>query len=81
MAEKEFPVTVTDKDGNKRTAHSLIAYNQLLTQGYEDAEKPKRSSGGSKSTSKSTAKSAAKSTTHTNPVKDEGQDAKTGDKS
>lgn len=63
MAEKEFPVTVTDKDGNKRTAHSLIAYNQLLTQGYEDAEKPKRSSGGSKSTSKSTSKTASKTET------------------
>lgn len=36
MAEKEFPV-VLHKDGQKRTAHSPIAYNQLKTQGFTEA--------------------------------------------
>lgn len=47
MAEKaqEFPV-VLEKDGQKRTAHSVIAYNQLKTQGFTE--------GGSKSRTQST---------------------------
>lgn len=47
MADKtpDFPV-VLEKDGQKRTAHSVIAYNQLKTQGYAEGSKPaaKRSS-------------------------------------
>lgn len=39
---QEFPV-VLEKDGIKRTAHTVIAYNQLKTQGFTEAgSKPKR---------------------------------------
>lgn len=43
MAEQaqEFPV-ILEKDGVKRTAHSVIAYNQLKTQGFAEAGKAKR---------------------------------------
>lgn len=39
MAEK-FPV-VLQKDGKRRTAHSLIAYNQLVTQGFAEESQKK----------------------------------------
>lgn len=32
----DLPV-VLEKDGAKRTAHTLIAYNQLKTQGFSEA--------------------------------------------
>lgn len=34
-SNKEFPI-VLEKDGTKRTAHSIIAYNQLKTEGFSE---------------------------------------------